>query len=231
MKNLLVITGGSRGIGLKIVDLFLKKGWDVLNLSRSPCTLKGVTNLAVDLSAENWEGSLTLSQLRNRPKITLVHNAFFFERDSCESVASRPLMTALKVNLHAPMILNSLVVPEMLPGSSVIYIGSTLSSKAVKGCFSYIVAKHAMVGMMRATCQDLLEQRVHTVCVCPGFTETEMLLARADQDSDLITQLTQNVFEKRLIKPEEIADCVFFAAEHPVLNGSVLHANLGQKEF
>jgi hypothetical protein len=33
-----------------------------------------------------------------------------------------------------------------------------------------------------------------------------------------------------LIRPEEIADTIFFAAQNPVINGAVIHANLGQIE-
>ena len=40
--------------------------------------------------------------------------------------------------------------------------------------FSYVVSKHALVGMMRATCQDLAGREIHTACICPGFTDTEM---------------------------------------------------------
>jgi 3-oxoacyl-[acyl-carrier protein] reductase len=63
----------------------------------------------------------------------------------------------------------------MGPGSSVLYVGSTLSEKAVPGSFSYVVSKHAQLGMMRATCQDLMGTGIHTAMVCPGFTDTEML--------------------------------------------------------
>ena len=34
----------------------------------------------------------------------------------------------------------------------------------------------------------------------------------------------------RLIEPREIADVIVFCVEHPVVNGAVLHANLGQIE-
>eukprot|EP01043_Picozoa_sp_COSAG02_P056833 COSAG02_NODE_6801_length_3352_cov_170.007378_3_plen_92_part_00 len=52
------------------------------------------------------------------------------------------------------------------------FVGSTLSEKAVANTASYVTAKHAMVGLMRATCQDLAAAAapVHTALVCPGFT-------------------------------------------------------------
>jgi NAD(P)-dependent dehydrogenase (short-subunit alcohol dehydrogenase family) len=52
------------------------------------------------------------------------------------------------------------------------FVGSTLSEKAVANTASYVTAKHAMVGLMRATCQDLAVAAapVHTAAICPGFT-------------------------------------------------------------
>jgi len=85
-----------------------------------------------------------------------------------------------------------------------------------------------LIGMMRATCQDLNGKEIHTACICPGFTDTEMLRTHLPEDAiESIAEM--NVFG-RLIQPEEIAASLLFAAENPVVNGSVIHANLGQVE-
>jgi NAD(P)-dependent dehydrogenase (short-subunit alcohol dehydrogenase family) len=66
--------------------------------------------------------------------------------------------------------------------------------------------------------------------VCPGFTDTEMLKQHLGGDVDLMREIgSQNSFG-RLVKPEEIANVVVWTHESPVVNGSVIHANLGQKE-
>jgi NAD(P)-dependent dehydrogenase (short-subunit alcohol dehydrogenase family) len=118
----------------------------------------------------------------------------------------------------------------MRPGSAILYIGSTLSEKAVAGVFSYVVSKHASVGMMRATCQDLLGQGIHTACICPGITDTEMLQTRVGGDPATLEMLRGMSGEGRLIEPEEIAKVIVMAADQPVLNGAIIHANLGQRE-
>jgi NAD(P)-dependent dehydrogenase (short-subunit alcohol dehydrogenase family) len=82
--------------------------------------------------------------------------------------------------------------------------------------------------MMRATCQDLAGRQIHTACICPGFTDTEMLRTHVPADAmDAISGMS--AFE-RLVRPEEIADTLFWAARSPVINGAVIHANLGQVE-
>ena len=116
----------------------------------------------------------------------------------------------------------------MAVGSSILYVGSTLGEKAVPGSFSYVTSKHATIGMMRATCQDLAGSGVHTACINPGFTDTEML--RDHIPADVMPEIAQMSAYGRLIDPAEIASALFFAAHNPVINGSVINANLGQIE-
>ena len=114
--------------------------------------------------------------------------------------------------------------------SSVLYIGSTLSEKAVPDSFSYVVSKHAQLGMMRATCQDLMGRGIHTALICPGFTDTEMLRTHLGSNPEVEQAIAGMNSFNRLIDPGEIAELIRWAHHNPVINGAVLHANLGQKE-
>ena len=126
--------------------------------------------------------------------------------------------------------LNQLLLPRLPSGSSVLYVGSTLSEKAVPNSFSYVVSKHAQLGIMRATCQDLMGSGVHTALICPGFTDTEMLRTHLGADPDVGRMIAGMNSFNRLIEPTEIAELIRWAHHNPVINGAVLHANLGQKE-
>lgn len=233
MKEALVITGASKGIGLATARLFRERGAVVVNLSRSRCELEGVLNLTVDLTVAGFERAMEaplLQAIAGCERLVLVHNAAVLEQDTADAGSPDVLRRALEVEIVAPTVLNRLLIPKMPRGSSVVYVGSTLSEKAVAGIYSYVVAKHANVGMMRATCQDLLGRGVHTVCVCPGVTDTETLQKRVAGDAKTLEVLRSITGEGRLIEPEEIARVIAFSADHPVLNGTVIHANLGQRE-
>ena len=136
----------------------------------------------------------------------------------------------LALNVTAPQRLNRIFLPVMPAGSAILYVGSTLSEKAVANSFTYVTSKHAMLGMMRATCQDLAGLKIHTACICPGFTNTEMLRAHVGQDPAILQSIAGGSAFGRLIEPTEIADLLFFSAENPIINGAVLHGNLGQIE-
>lgn len=230
MKTL-IITGASAGIGLAAAKRFAAAGWSVTNISRRPCPLAGVNHLPGDLAVSDFPSSLRTplsAVLEGAEETVLIHNASRLLSDSATDTPSEQLRAVLEVNLVAANSLNRLAIPQMRSGSAILYVGSTLAEKAVPNSYSYVVSKHALVGMMRATCQDLAGRGIHTACVCPGFTDTEMLRAHVPEEA--MPAVAGMSAYGRLIAPEEIAETLFWAAINPVVNGAVLHANLGQVE-
>jgi len=231
MKTLL-ITGASKGIGLAMARMCLADNYRVVNLSRSPAPDAGIENHAIDLSSSSAESRLKslLGKVLEKGEIVLVHNAAKLNSDTANNTTTDDFRDIMDINLIAPHTLNQLVIPFMHTGSSIIYIGSTLSEKAVANTYSYVVSKHAMIGMMRATCQDLAGRGIHTACVCPGFTDTEMLREHVGKDQEVLSSIAAMSTFGRLVSPIEVATTIKFAAENPVINGAVIHANLGQIE-
>ena len=231
MSKILVITGASRGIGLATAQLFLSSGFRVINLSRSRSPLPGIEHIDADLSSPDWDRSVSaklLPALKNAEQIVVVHNAGAIIKDSLQTLDIDAFKRVLNINVVAPALLSHLLLPHMRAGSSIIYVGSTLGEIAVPQSCAYVTSKHALIGLMRSTCQDLAGTNIHTACVCPGFTDTEMLRAHVGHNEEILESLSERVTQKRLIKPEEIANTIYFCAQNPVLNGAVIHANLGQ---
>ena len=235
MAAIAILTGASSGIGAAAARRFVDHGDTVINISRRQCPVAGVETLATDFADEQSVAN-TCEQLVERlaayegTPVCLVHNAALMLKDRCDSTEDDDLRQVLAVNVVGINALNRALLPGMPRDSSVLYVGSTLSEKAVAGAFSYIVSKHAQLGMMRATCQDLMGRGIHTALICPGFTDTTMLRQHVGHDEGVLDQLgTMNSFG-RLVAPDEIADMIFWAHHNPVINGSVMHGNLGQVE-
>lgn len=234
MKDWAIITGASRGIGQATAARFRQEGWGVLNLSRGPSGVPGVVDLSVDLGSRDWEPRVEAA-LRDTVgpsprRVSLVHNAALYEHDDALMLTAEHVRRVMEVNLVAPAVLNRLTRPYLREGSSILYVGSTLSEKAVRGNATYVTSKHALVGLMRATCQDLVGTRIHTACVCPGFTDTELLREHLGDKPELRATIASKSTFGRLITPEEIAHVLYFCATTATVNGAVLHANLGQVE-
>lgn len=228
-----IITGASVGIGRATAEAFLGEGFAVFNLARRACPVAGVTNLACDLaSAQSIQRCMDtlVATLTGSTEVALVHNASQMRKDSAKDCDSASLEQVLATNVVAINSINQQLLPLMPAGSSVLYVGSTLAEKAVRNSFSYVTSKHAQLGMMRATCQDLMGSGVHTAMICPGFTDTEMLRTHLGDDPAVAAAIAGMNSFSRLIAPEEIAELIRWAHHNPVINGAVLHANLGQKE-
>lgn len=231
MNKVLVITGASRGIGLATAQLFMENGFRAINLSRSRSPLTGVENIDIDLSGAGWENRVTaqlLPMLEGAEQIVLVHNAGTIIKDSLQTLDIAAFKRVLEINVIAPAQLSHLLLPLMRAGSSIIYISSTLGEMAVANSCAYVTSKHALIGLMRSTCQDLTDTGIHTACICPGFTDTEMLRAHVGHNEEILQAIAAGVTQKRLIEPEEIARTIYFSAQNSVINGAVIHANLGQ---
>ncbi len=230
MKTLL-ITGASAGIGLATARRFLDAGYRVVNISRRPCPLTDVAQCTADLADGGFPATVQdqlLPLIDAADSLVLIHNAAQLRNDSARDTPSAVLRSVLEVNLVAPNSLNLLCLPHMPAGSSILYVGSTLAEKAVPMSHSYAISKHALIGMMRTTCQDLAGAGIHTACICPGFTDTEMLRSHVP-DEAMPGVRAMSAFD-RLAEPTEIAETLYWAAANPVINGAVLHANLGQVE-
>ncbi len=223
----LVITGASKGIGLAVAVRFAAAGYRVVNLSRSPTPLPGAVHINVDLGQPAALESIaqTLGEaVAGAETLAVVHNAALQIPGGVGVLLPSQLRAMFEIGVAAPLQLNQWLLPHLSSGSSIVYIGSTLSVRATRHMAGYATVKHAVLGLMRSTCQDLAGTGVHTCCVCPGFTDTEML---RQYGGDALQHLAALSTQKRLISPAEIADFVHFAATHPVVNGATLNADLG----
>ena len=226
-----VISGASKGIGKAAAAQFIDAGHRVFNLSRTPAVLPGIKNIQIDLAAPQAAQEVAaFADSLESGVIHLVHNAARLTSETVRSGDIDNFRAVIDINVVAPQILNAALLPKMNAGSSIIYVGSTLAEKAVPNSFSYVVTKHAMIGMMRATCQDLAGSGIHTACVCPGFTNTEMLRAHVGDSQEVLDSIAAGSTFGRLIEPTEIAGTICFVADSPVINGAIIHANLGQIE-
>ncbi|ARN73961.1 SDR family NAD(P)-dependent oxidoreductase [Oceanicoccus sagamiensis] len=233
MDKVLVITGGSRGIGLATAERFADKGYCVINLSRQQPALTGITHITADLSDINWPsrcGDALLEQLNGAEAITLVHNAGVLAKDTVRDIEAETFQRVMQLNVIAASQLNQLLLPVMNTGSSILYVSSTLGEKGVANTCSYVSSKHAQIGLMKAGCQDLFGSGIHSAAICPGFTDTEMLRDHVGNDAEVLAYFAGLSAFGRLLAPKEIADTLWFCANTPAINGSVIHANLGQLE-
>ena len=228
--NLAIISGASKGIGLETALMFLKNNWEVIGLSRTQSKNPKIQHISIDLST-HFDSSFIISaceqKLKKAKKICFVHCAGITTADTINNFNEATLRRIYEINVISAVRIIHFLLPYMKKKSSVILIGSTLSYLGVPLSLSYTLSKHALAGLARSITQDVSNQEIHCCCICPGFVETDMLKKVSEQRSCLIEDFKSMQIFNRLIHPCEIAEVVYFCAEHPIVNGSLIQANYG----
>jgi 3-oxoacyl-[acyl-carrier protein] reductase len=229
-----IITGASKGIGAATAGLFLKNNWQVINISRTSNSHEKITNFNFDLSSTNQNDYIELEKkmrpfLEQAECVAFIHNAGITTMDNINTIDLVTFQNLLQINLISAVILSNLFIKYMNAGSSIVLIGSTLSEKSLPSSCSYTTSKHGLVGLMRSLTQDVTAQGIHTCCVCPGPTDTELLYKIRTELGQSLEEMGQIQLVGKIITPLEIAEVVYFCATHPIINGEVIHANLGQR--
>jgi 3-oxoacyl-[acyl-carrier protein] reductase len=234
MKTL-VITGAGRGIGLATADLFHEHGYAVVNISRHRGGFECGTWIGADLSLPNWLQAIErqlIAAVQHATTIAVVHNAAMLLHDDIEDSRDADLQEAWQANVMAPVQLNRALLPYMDEGSSIIYVGSSLRDRAAPKRLSYVVSKHAQIGLMRATALEVAERGIHAACVCPGITDTEVARAHFGDEAGSMEQFVlRDAPLKRALRPADIAQLIYFCAGTQTVNGAVIDANVGGSDL
>lgn len=202
--HLSIVTGGSRGLGLALVEQLLARGHHVLALARRP------TGLPVPAGArlEAWTvdladplpvaGRLAAWLAAQDPSalasVTLVHNAGVVSQPAPLS-ASDPaaLSHALRVGLEAPLVLSASFLHGtrgwMLP-RKLLFISSGLGRRAMAGSGSYCAAKAGMDHLARALALEeaAAPHGAGVVSLAPGVIDTDMQVQLRTADPALFPE-------------------------------------------
>ena len=211
MKTVL-ITGGSRGIGLEIAKKYNKLGYNVVTTSTSNWVNKSFSpkeHIIVDF-LNSIEMERFLKKIRKLSIDILINNAGVNKIDPFIKIKPHDFSIIQSVNVFAPFRICQMVLPNMISKKwgRIINISSIwgLKSKEFRG--SYSSSKFAIDGMTKSLAIEHGKINILTNSVSPGFIDTELtrkVLSKKDIES-LIKRVPCN----RLGQPEEIASFVFW---------------------
>ncbi|WP_075340863.1 SDR family NAD(P)-dependent oxidoreductase [Tenacibaculum agarivorans] len=185
MGNILIITGGSKGIGNAIATKYSNEGYIVYSLSRTVINQEHLHEISIDLSdIENATLSFEklIHQLKKKSiqSITLIHNAGRLGQISnLENIPPKDIHTSILVNTTIPLAFSSIFIKELSSVNckkQIITISSGAAQKAYNGWSVYCSSK-AAVDMMTATIAQEQEQFNNPVLafgIRPGVVDTNM---------------------------------------------------------
>jgi NAD(P)-dependent dehydrogenase (short-subunit alcohol dehydrogenase family) len=138
----------------------------------------------------------------------------------------------LAVNLLGAVAATRAVLPDMLARGHgrVVNIASTAALKGYAYVSAYVAAKHGLLGFTRALALEVAERGVTVNAVCPGFTETPLLaesIARITTSTGRDAAAAREALaahnpQRRLVRPEEVAEAVLYLCTAEAVNGVAL---------
>jgi len=174
-----VVTGGSRGIGLGITQALAEAGHHVIVVARNRpgVALERCSFLSWDLSAVETLHQLAAT-LRERfgPVYGLVNNAGIGTSGILSTMPDSHIARLVQMNVTAPITLTKYLVRPMMTARAgrVVNISSVVASTGFSGLSAYGASKAAMVGFTRALAREVGPLGITVNAVAPGFIDTEM---------------------------------------------------------
>lgn len=238
----ILITGGSKGIGLATGTLFARKGANISLLARSKEPLEeaeqeirtAVENVSVlTLSADVTDpdalsDAFQKARDQNGPLYTLVNNAGRVETNAFEDTSLEQWNRILSINLTGMFNCIREAIPNMKDRETgrIINNASTSALKGYPYVSAYTAAKHGVLGLTRSLAREWAGSGITINAVCPGYTDTDLIdesvrdvAASTGADPKAIRNQFQNTNPLgRFIEPEEVASAIVFLA-HPDQSG------------
>lgn len=224
MRKVCVITGGSSGIGLSIIKLFLAHGYQVFNLDLTsplfedddchflPCDVSDVKQV-----------QHIITEISQTHKINvLVSNAGIHFSANIENTNEADLDKVFNINVKGAYAAIKAVLPNMKANKNgaIILMSSDQALIAKHNSFAYNLSKAALASIAKTTALDYASFNIRANAVCPGTIETPLYhkaidnyVKKSGADKHQVHQEEANLQPlNRLGQPEEVAELVLFLA-------------------
>ncbi|KRP19352.1 MAG: short-chain dehydrogenase [SAR86 cluster bacterium BACL1 MAG-121022-bin58] len=216
-----IITGGTKGIGLEITKTFLRLDANVVVLARNKPSrkiqAKGNAGVYIECdirSLESIDNALKTIKSEYKTLDILVNNAGGAPLVDSISASPKFHQAIIDLNLMAPLNVSQKVGRLMMKQktiSNIINISSVTATRPTPGSAAYGAAKGALVNLTKTLAIEWAPKiKVNAIIV--GYIQTENSLLHYGSKSE-INKVAKTIPLKRMGKPQDIANaCIFFAS-------------------
>lgn len=223
MKDkVVIITGGSSGIGKALAEEFGKRGsrilvtgrdLDSLNSTVTDLQQKGIEirGFQADVSIEADNKKMSEEAIRHYGRIDiLINNAGISMRALFGEVSLDVIKKVMDINFFGAVFATHFCLPEITRNKgSVIGISSIAGFRGLPGRTGYSASKFALNGFLEVLRTELLRTDVHVMTACPGFTASNIRVRSLTRDGSPQKQSPRN--EKAMMTAEECAHRIYSA--------------------
>jgi NAD(P)-dependent dehydrogenase (short-subunit alcohol dehydrogenase family) len=221
LSRLVVVTGGTKGIGKAVADRFAAAGDRIEAVGRADCDVTDEAEVAAYFE-------------RVGPVDVLVNNAGVGWSAPLARTTMDDWTSHLDVNATGAFLCTRAVIGGMLERGSgrIVTVASVAGLVGARYTAAYAASKHAAIGLMRAAAAEVAGTGVTANAVCPSWVRTDMTRRSVERivektgrtPDEAETSLTMMTPLGRLLEPEEVAFAVEFLAapEAGAINGQTL---------
>ncbi len=235
-----IVTGASRGIGRAVAKELADYGASVVvNYNQSPDEaaslvdeITGGGSKAIAVQANVGEpaevNSLVEKTIEEFEKIDILVNNAGVNRDrTIRRMSSEEWQEVINTDLNSAFYCTNAVIPHMIERSygRIINMSSIIGQMGNVGQSNYAAAKAGLVAFTKSAAQELARYNITVNAMCPGFVETEMVLALTDEVKEA---LLAKIPLGRFGRPDEVATfCRYLVSEGDWITGQQLNPNGG----
>jgi 3-oxoacyl-[acyl-carrier protein] reductase len=237
-----IVTGGSRGLGLGIARKLTTAGYSVIAIARQEGEQLAAARREV---GRGQGGSLhfkpfDLGKIPDIPDLVrglrkefgsiygLVNNAALGTAGILATMPDGRIERLVRLNTVSPLVLTKYVVRSMMADGAgrIVNIASIVSFTGYSGLSAYAATKASLVGFTRSLAREVGSLGITVNAVAPGFVDTDMTEGLQEQER---AQVVRRSALRRLVDVEDIANAVEFLLGDKARNitGTVLTVDAG----
>ena len=232
----IILTGGSRGIGLSILDKLysfkskiLIVGTNKNNLEKTKEKYPNIFIETFDLKNHDNINQLFQNSLNKLGGLdVLINNAGITKDNLAIRMNKLEWSEVININLTSSFLMCQEAIKVMLKNKSgsIINISSIVAHTGNAGQVNYASSKAAIIAMSKSLAREYAKKNIRINCISPGFIETDMTLVLKEEQKKL---LLNNIPMGRMGTGQDIANAVIFLASDmsSYVTGETLHVNGG----
>ena len=237
LKNKKVIlTGGSRGIGLSILEKLYALGSEVLIIGSNQENLDKVKKKYIGIHAIQFnlnDHSKLAEMFKDATSMlggvdVLINNAGITKDNLAIRMSKEDWSQVIDLNLTSSFLMCQEAIKAMIKNKSgsIINITSVVAHLGNAGQVNYTSSKAAVIAMSKSLAREYAKKNIRINCISPGFIESDMTSVLKDDYKNI---LLKTIPMEKMGTGEDVANGVVFLASEisKYITGETLHINGG----